>query len=108
MHTNAGVILPLMSTSKVQRRQCSVVSQTLRQLHGSLIADAVSCEPHLNTHTNTHTQVSVSCVACVGGNRGLRLGVGLGLGFRGTVIVTVRVNIRGSVNVSIGGGVKAS
>ena len=35
-----------LSTFKVQRRQCSVVLQTLRQLLGSLIADAVSCKPH--------------------------------------------------------------
>ena len=34
------------STSKDQRRQGSVVRQALRQLLGSLIADAVSCKTH--------------------------------------------------------------
>ena len=34
------------STSKVQRRQGSVVLQTLRQLIGSVIADVVACKPH--------------------------------------------------------------
>jgi len=83
-----------MSTSKVQPRQCSVVRQTLRQLLGSLIADAVSCKPHAralscvstliyecmgvrtfkhthmraradtHTHTHTHTSVSFVCCAC--------------------------------------------
>ena len=56
------------STSKVQRRQCSVVLQTLRQLLSSLIANAIACKAHarllwlwangqLNTdeQTRTHT-----------------------------------------------------
>ena len=33
------------NTSKVQRRQFSVVRQTLSQLLGSFIADTVACKP---------------------------------------------------------------
>ena len=39
------------STSKVQRRQCSVVRQTLRQLPGSVIADLVACTPQARALT---------------------------------------------------------
>ena len=34
-----------LTTAKVQRRQCSAVHQNLRQLPGSVIADAVICKP---------------------------------------------------------------
>ena len=56
------------STSKVQRRESTVVLQALRQFFGSLVADAVACRAHarllsfsadgqLNTdeQTRTHT-----------------------------------------------------
>ena len=64
------------STSKVQRRQCSVVRQTLRQLLGSLIADAFACKPYagaltvwvnsflecIRTFTPTQTHTHVVCI----------------------------------------------
>ena len=69
-----------LRTSKLQRRQCSVVCQTLRQLIDSLIADVVSCKPHARARScvgefiyelNIHASVS-SCVArvCVCGETG--------------------------------------